>query len=167
MGQPPNPARGTLPAAPTGHQDRRPSLSYLFLIRAPLLIFGFILSVRAGLSATIVVFSISGIIASLFSSLLGTSNIVSVGASGAIFGVMAFGAVIGATSRADYFKRIGERRKTKCYCANSCQYCSRFPAWSFNQFSEWIYSLLGKLERLDLFCMFPIKKHQIAEFIKF
>jgi rhomboid protease GluP len=61
-----------------------------------LFVFGWTLEMRAGPSAILSAFVVCGVTASLFSSLLGSHNLVSVGASGAIFGIMGFRAVFGS-----------------------------------------------------------------------
>ena len=56
----------------------------------------------AGPRATVIAFVVTGLIASLASSLLGNRQAISVGASGAVFGVLGFACVVGVQNLAQF-----------------------------------------------------------------
>jgi membrane associated rhomboid family serine protease len=88
--------------APLLHGDLR-HIAYNSLA---LFFFGLLLERRTGLSSLLTCFVFAGIIGSLASSFLGPHNIVSVGASGAIFGLMGFLITHGILSSDDWRKQL-------------------------------------------------------------
>ncbi len=60
----------------------------------------------AGPRATVIAFVVTGLIASLASSLLGNRQAISVGASGAVFGVLGFACVVGVQNLAQFWLQL-------------------------------------------------------------
>lgn len=60
----------------------------------------------AGPRATLIAFVVTGLIASLASSLLGNRQAISVGASGAVFGVLGFACVVGVRDLAQFWLQL-------------------------------------------------------------
>lgn len=60
----------------------------------------------AGPRATVIAFVVTGLIASLASSLLGNRQAISVGASGAVFGVLGFACVVGVQNLAQFGQQL-------------------------------------------------------------
>jgi membrane associated rhomboid family serine protease len=88
--------------APLLHGDPR----HIMYNGFALFLFGQILERRTGLTSLLTCFVITGITGSLASSFLGPHNVVSVGASGAIFGLMGFLITHGITNNNDWRKQL-------------------------------------------------------------
>jgi membrane associated rhomboid family serine protease len=82
------------------------NLNHIVYNAFALLIFGLILEGRAGLTALLFAFVVTGVTGALTSSLLGSHHIISVGASGAIFGILGFSAVYGLYQAREWWDRL-------------------------------------------------------------
>jgi rhomboid protease GluP len=82
------------------------NLKHILYNAFALLVFGLMLESRAGLTALLCAFVFTGITGALTSSLLGSHHIISVGASGAIFGILGFNAVYGLYQARDWWDRL-------------------------------------------------------------
>jgi rhomboid protease GluP len=82
------------------------NLNHIVYNAFALLVFGLMLEGRAGLTALLFAFVFTGATGALTSSLLGSHQIISVGASGTIFGILGFNAVYGLYQAQDWWDRL-------------------------------------------------------------